>query len=410
MARRVAKSYIFHTSILDLTGGSKSVLLIAGGLVELGCKVNILLEKNLVRYPIPKGVGLYLITLTGVRHLPVIHGSFGDDTMVAGGLLERWKARAKLAILSFLPLRWTLIWVRYLFYLILFPARNIAVRRFLAEHQPDVVVSSNMYFCLEHLDPYRRRSRLYMSVRNSPQNVYRERITPRMRSVASYYDGVTCIGVSEAATREMAEFVDLTRTRLLTIYNPFDFDDIRRLASQEVEEPYRSGDFVVVVGSLVDRKRVDLALRCVADPRFAGLRVLVLGVGPERGWLEALAGELGLGERAVFLGARSNPYPYMARARALLLTSSSEGLPRVVIESLICGTPVVSTDCPTGPAEIMVGELAKFLVPIHGHNDDFIIHGLRSALENLLKSPPKIDDESLTRFSDECVIREWLKL
>ena len=82
-------------------------------------------------------------------------------------------------------------------------------------------------------------------------------------------------------------------------------------------------------------------------------------------------------ERVVKIGYIENPFPYLRNAKALLLTSEYEGLPTVIIEALICGTFVISYDCPSGPREILINELSEYLVPM-GNVKKFIelIHKL----------------------------------
>ncbi len=79
--------------------------------------------------------------------------------------------------------------------------------------------------------------------------------------------------------------------------------------------------------------------------------------------LKDMIRERGLDDKVVILGFQQNPYKYIKNAKLLVLSSDREGLPTVVIESLILKTPVVSTDCPTGPREILIDDLSKWLVP-----------------------------------------------
>jgi glycosyltransferase involved in cell wall biosynthesis len=97
-----------------------------------------------------------------------------------------------------------------------------------------------------------------------------------------------------------------------------------------------------------------------------GLRedLVIVGDGGFRHELEALAMELGVGKRVHFTGYRNNPHAVVARASALVLSSRYEGMPMVLLEALALGKPVISTDCPTGPREILDDGRFGLLVPI----------------------------------------------
>jgi glycosyltransferase involved in cell wall biosynthesis len=91
---------------------------------------------------------------------------------------------------------------------------------------------------------------------------------------------------------------------------------------------------------------------------------VILGEGEDRGALDGLAGQLGVAEDVSMPGFVSNPYAYMSRAAVLALSSRWEGFALVIAEALACGTPIVSTDCPSGPAEILQGGRYGALVPV----------------------------------------------
>jgi glycosyltransferase involved in cell wall biosynthesis len=89
-----------------------------------------------------------------------------------------------------------------------------------------------------------------------------------------------------------------------------------------------------------------------------------MGDGPDRPHVEALTAELGLRDSVQLPGFEPNPYKYMARAALFVLSSRYEGLPNALIEAQACGVPVVSTDCPTGPREILEGGVCGPLVGV----------------------------------------------
>ncbi|MCF7985231.1 MAG: glycosyltransferase, partial [Thiohalocapsa sp.] len=130
----------------------------------------------------------------------------------------------------------------------------------------------------------------------------------------------------------------------------------------------------------------------------------ILGRGRQRGRLLALAAESGVAGDVELAGFHDNPYAFMARAALFVLSSRWEGFGIVLAEALACGTPVVSTDCPSGPAEILDGSRHQRLVPV-GDSD-----ALAAAMADALSVRP--DREALRRgaerFSTEASARAYL--
>ena len=159
------------------------------------------------------------------------------------------------------------------------------------------------------------------------------------------------IAVSEGVRMQLARDYAVPESKLATLYNPVDIAALQRLADEPVTEPLPDR-FFVAVGRLVPGKNIPMLLEAYAEARPAEALVLV-GDGSERPRLERLAADLGLGQSVRFLGFLRNPYPVMARARALLSASNYEGFPNALIEALALSVPVVSTDCASGPSEIL---------------------------------------------------------
>jgi len=122
-------------------------------------------------------------------------------------------------------------------------------------------------------------------------------------------------------------------------------------------------------GRLVPQKDFATLLKAFAEVRAKlDSRLVLLGEGEERSSLERMARQLGIGGDVWMPGYVPNPYAMMSRAAVFVLSSVWEGLPTVLIEALACGTPVVSTDCPNGPAEILENGRYGPLVPVGDHS------------------------------------------
>ena len=182
-------------------------------------------------------------------------------------------------------------------------------------------------------------------------------------------DGI--VAVSRGVAERWSRAARIPRARITTIHNPVR-PDLARRAEAVPDHPLVAPLFgpeappvVLGVGRLVRQKDFPTLVRAFASVREKRTaRLLVLGEGPERGRLERLAANLGLAGDIAFPGQVENPYAVMARAALLALSSRWEGMGLVVAEALACGCPVVSTDCPAGPAEILEGGRYGRLTPV----------------------------------------------
>jgi glycosyltransferase involved in cell wall biosynthesis len=160
-------------------------------------------------------------------------------------------------------------------------------------------------------------------------------------------------------------------------------------------------DFILHAGAFRPVKRHDILLEAYAKLNH-NIKLVLLANPCDQ--LDNMIFKLGLQNKVFILGHQENPYPFMKQAILTLLTSEREGLPTVIIESLICGTPIISTDCPSGPAEILTGELSKWLVPV---NKPII---LAEKIDMALDTNINIPNSAIERFISEKVYLEYLKL
>jgi glycosyltransferase involved in cell wall biosynthesis len=132
---------------------------------------------------------------------------------------------------------------------------------------------------------------------------------------------------------------------------------------------------------------------------------MILGEGELRADLERLAEQLGIAEDFALPGFVQNPYPYLKRAAVFVLSSRWEGLPTVLVEALALGTPVVSTDCPSGPREILADGKWGRLVPVGDAGK------LAEAILETLRQPKTtVDKQSLLRFTVDYAVEEYAKV
>lgn len=184
------------------------------------------------------------------------------------------------------------------------------------------------------------------------------------------------------------------------IYNPINDHEIQ--AKAEAETPDLASDYIIHVGRFNRAKRHDRLIEAFSRVR-SHTKLVLLGEGGLESSVRALAEKKGLTDRVIFHGFRKNPYPYIKNARALVLTSDFEGLPTTIIEAMYLGVPVVSTDCPNGPREI-IPRSSPSLVPLD--NLDL----LSAAIENALINPEKYKLSLDRKFSSAFAAKQYDQL
>jgi glycosyltransferase involved in cell wall biosynthesis len=182
-----------------------------------------------------------------------------------------------------------------------------------------------------------------------------------------YPRAAAIVAVSEGVARNLQDTLGLPPHRIATVQNPVDHGLVTKLAAAPVDHPWFQSEIPVVlgVGRLRPEKDFPTLLRAFAIVRSRRpARLVIVGEGDQRAAIEALARSLAIDGDLWMAGARPNPFPFMARAAALALSSVQEGFPNVLLEALACGCPVVSTDCQSGPAELLEGGRHGRLVPV----------------------------------------------
>jgi glycosyltransferase involved in cell wall biosynthesis len=237
--------------------------------------------------------------------------------------------------------------------------------RLVDDFKPDVVFSMLQYPNLVTGSALRRakhRPRWACRFVLSPQRDLRglkqtwaRRVLPRANIVLSCADGLT---------RELEAFLGTTTVPVQTIRNPLDVSAIRSLSMRsDVQFPDRDGFTIVHSGRFVPQKNQPLLLRAFAGMEDRSSRLWMLGEGPLESELRAKARKLGVADRVDWLGFQTDPYPFYRAADCMVLSSDWEGLPNVILESMVCETPVISTQCPHGPDELIEDGATGCLVP-----------------------------------------------
>jgi glycosyltransferase involved in cell wall biosynthesis len=217
------------------------------------------------------------------------------------------------------------------------------------------------------------------------------------------------VSVSEGTADDFVRMSGISRDRIQVIYNPVLSPSLLRRATEPLDHPwFQEGQppVIVGVGRLIPQKDFRNLICAFALLRKSlESRLLILGEGEQRSMLEGLVRELDLGDSVSMPGVSPNPYAYLKRASLFTLSSACEALPTVLIEAMGCGCPVVSTNCPNGPSEILRGGAYGALVPV-GDSRLLADAMLRSLQSSRHPFPP----EALQAYESEYVGRQYAKL
>ncbi len=197
------------------------------------------------------------------------------------------------------------------------------------------------------------------------------------------------VAVSAGVAADTATIAGLPREAITVIRNPVITPDLRQRAAAPCPHPWFQGEGPPVLlgaGRLQRQKDFPTLIRAFARVRQVHpCRLVIIGEGQERPALTALIGQLGLANQVDLPGFQAQPLPFLARANLFVLSSAWEGSPNVLTEAMALGTPVVATNCPSGPAELLDGGRIAPLVPVGD------VEALAAAILATLDLPPPPD-------------------
>lgn len=299
--------------------------------------------------------------------------------------------RAKRALTSFLPLT-----------------------RYLRASKPDMLISSLGHTNLVALAALRAsgsKTKIivteHLALHEEPQDLV-DRLF-RILARWMYPKAHAVVAVSNGVADTVSRGVGLPRKDVDVVYNPVLPRAFWEKAKQPVDHPWFAQNqppVILGVGRLTAQKDFPNLLEAFARVRRTrDARLMILGEGPDREALEDLASELGVADHVSMPGFVDNPYAYMAASSLFVLSSRREGLPTVLIEALATGVPVVSTDCPSGPVEILRGGELGALVPIEDPA------ALADAIVEALLSPsPSLPPDALEAYTPDAASMNYLRL
>lgn len=255
--------------------------------------------------------------------------------------------------------------------------------------------------------------RVYVSLRNTIENkqssvTSRDKKQRLFRSFATEADGV--IAISEGLASEFASFSGSPQSAVHVIHNLVVNDNVRAQIGQNTGHPWlerKQAPVILGVGRLEEQKDFPTLIRAFAELRATrDVKLIILGEGQALGQLEALGEQLGIIEHISFPGFVQNPVSYMSHADVFTLSSRYEGFGMVIAEALAAGCQVVSTDCPSGPREILRDGALGHLVQVG--DSSALADGIRASLDNPL--PADVLRTASEAFAEEVNGQKYLDL
>lgn len=238
-----------------------------------------------------------------------------------------------------------------------------------------------------------------------PEASRKKRMTAHILLRRAYENADAVVGVSDGVVQDLRFYLRLSTPNLVTIYNP-----MPRVPDQPARHPHPffQGDAPVLIaaGRLRRQKRFDILLDAFARVRrLRPAKLIIFGYGDDHDALHQRVAELGMDHDVDLPGFDERIFEAMSSADLFVMSSDFEGLPNVLIQALGCGLPVVSTDCPSGPREILSdGRYGALVEPGDAA-------ALADAITTELDTPRIVDvNEAVARFSPDVVAARYLDI
>lgn len=282
--------------------------------------------------------------------------------------------------------------------------------RYLHRENPGVVISSMNHVNVVLLFAWKLaavRSRMVVTEHNNPTEIMRNSIKNRAiyRVAPLVYPWAdSLVAVSDGVADSLSEVIDVPTREIVRIYNPVVSEELKAQASQAVDHPWLGGESPVLlnIGRLVEQKNQALLLRAFDRVRTDfDAKLIIIGTGKKERSLRDLAVELGVEDHVDFIDWVDNPYGFMAAADVFVLSSRYEGLPTVLIEALACRCQVVSTDCPSGPREILDG--GKYGELVENERPEALSEAIRERILN------PIEEDVLEQRGDDFSVERCIE-
>ncbi len=358
----------------DEGGVQRGVINLARGLIELNLEVDIVLSKN---------TGPFLKHLPeGVKVVDLGNPRLRNSISTLAKYLQQEKPQALIASFHY--------------------NTEIAIlaKLYSQVHTKVVVREHGALLALPRVQPSLKHLAYFLGL--TPSN-------PKtlVRFLYPFADKV--VGVSKGVSQDLEVLIGNSSAKLHTIYNPIITPELITKAKEPVEHPWlqqKQIPVILAVGRLEAQKDFPMLIQAFARVRkLKPARLMILGTGSQQLELETLVRQLNLEEDVALPGFVDNPYAYMSKAAVFVLSSVWEGLGNVLIEAMATGVPVISTNCKSGPEEIL--DYGKYgdLVPVG--DTQALAEGILRVLSGEIKS---VDSKWLEQFTIKSITSRYLEI
>ncbi len=339
-------------------GAERVVITLASGFCEAGHSASIVCFKRFIELPIPDSIPVFIFSGNRFRWLP---------RFIRGIVIAPWIDR--------------------------FIKKEIG--------SPDLVLSN--LIPADRIMAYSRLPKVHFIIHNTLSSEMKSYFTGKLKSELAerkkIYDRKPSICVSRGVEKDLREFLgDGSRNKIKTIPNPVDEYLIRDMAEEKKTDII--SDAIIHVGKFKEQKRQDRLIRAYHISKCS-YPLVFIGQGELLPKAKELVKELNLESKVYFLGFRKNPYPYIKAARLLVLCSDFEGLGMVLLEALTLGTAAISSNCQSGPSEVLPS------MNLFKTDDiDDMVQVLKRATENPISYTPPLN----RNFLKQSAVRKYLVL
>lgn len=249
--------------------------------------------------------------------------------------------------------------------------------------------------------------KLFSSIKKQKKIVFFHTILEKLHiyknidTVKNIYDEYVIL--TDGAKKELLD-IGILENKIKKVYNIVPIDDILIKAEEKFE---KEDDYFIMIGRLVnDSKDYLTVIEAFADSGIKE-KLYIVGDGPYKNHLEIKIKELNLESKVKLLGSRKNPYPILKNSKGLILSSKYEGLSNVILEALVLEKPVIATNCPYGPKEILGQDKTIGILFSVGKKDELV--NILKTIDSKIFSNPKMKDR-VKDFSEKRILEDIVNL